>query len=504
MSERPTLLVLDSDPLALQIVQESLEPEQYQLFLCSEPKSARQVLARRKVDLVLAGLFVGQESSLELLRQAKQAHPETVVILMTGPQPTLKSALEILREGVYDYLLKPFASTTLKNTVQRGVAELRLRKENSLLKELVSLHQISESVGSTFDLRKMLGQILEAALKGLEADLATILLWDEENSRFQLADSREKNQLTFQTQELDSEGPTVIYLKPQLISVPEEIIKVFPPAKSYRIESLLTYPLFAKERVLGILYLARHDSSHPFTLAEIQSVSILANTAAAALENSRLYRQLEQAYLSTINALANAVEARDVYTKGHTERVWYLAHTLAKKLGWSQEQLVQVRMGSILHDIGKIGVPDSILNKPSSLTPQEFEIMKRHPQMGAKMLEGITFLEPALPYVLYHHERYDGKGYPVGLSGEDIPVEGRLMAVVDTFDAITSDRPYRQNLGYQKAVQELTDYAGTQFDPKIAQALVQTWLKGEIDQSRLEVKSILQKSLISQSSLVAV
>ena len=120
------------------------------------------------------------------------------------------------------------------------------------------------------------------------------------------------------------------------------------------------------------------------------------------------------------------------------------------------------------------------------------------------MLEGIAFLEPALPYVLYHHERYDGKGYPVGLSGEDIPVEGRLMAVVDTFDAITSDRPYRKNLGYQKAIQELTDYAGTQFDPKIAQALVQAWLKGEIDQSRLEVKTILQKSLISQSSLVAV
>ncbi|OGC92246.1 MAG: hypothetical protein A2142_01220 [candidate division Zixibacteria bacterium RBG_16_48_11] len=502
MFERPTLLVLDRDYLSLQTIQETLAVEQFQLFLCTESKAAQQVLSRRKVDLVLADLLVGKEVSLEILRQAKQAQPETVIILMTSPQPTLKSAVEILREGVYDYLIKPFDSTSLLNTIQRAYAELRLRKENTLLKELVSLHQIGESAGTAMDMKKVLGQILEATLKGLESDLATILLWDEDHSRFRLFESRERNQLSFQNWEFDSTGPTVVYLKPQIISEPEEIVRVFPPAKHYRIESLLTYPLFAKDRILGILYLARHDSAHPFTNSEVQSLAILATKASAALENSRLYRQLEQAYLSTINALANAVEARDVYTKGHTERVWYLAQTLARKLGWSEEQLAQVRMGSILHDIGKIGVPDSILNKPASLTAEEFEIMKRHPQMGVKMLEGIKFLEPALPYVLYHHERYDGKGYPVGLSGEWIPIEGRLMAVVDTFDAITSDRPYRKNLGYQKAIQELTDFSGTQFDPQIAKALVQAWLKGEIDQSRLEVKSLLQKSMIAQSSLV--
>jgi HD-GYP domain-containing protein (c-di-GMP phosphodiesterase class II) len=130
--------------------------------------------------------------------------------------------------------------------------------------------------------------------------------------------------------------------------------------------------------------------------------------------------------------------------------------------------------------------------------------MKMHPQMGVRMLEGIGFLEPALPYVLYHHERYDGKGYPVGLRGEGIPIEGRLMAVVDTFDAITSDRPYRKNLGYQKAISELTEHSGTQFDPKIADALVQAWLKGEIDQGHLEVKTVLQKSLLSEASLISV
>ena len=504
MLDRPTVLVIDRDPLALQLVQETLGAEQLNLLLCETSGSALEVLGKRKVDLLLASLLLGKETSLELLRQARQSNPETVIILMTTPQPTLQSAVEVLRQGVYDYLLKPFDPGTLKNTVQRGIAELKLRRENIFLKELVGLYQISERVGTTIDLKKLLGLILEAALKEFEADLATILLWDEERNCFKVADSREKNQLSFQILQLDPPGPTVIYLKPQIISSAEEIGKVFPLTKDYRIGSLITYPLLAQGKIMGILYLARHDSAQPFTAGELQSLSILAGKAATAMENSRLYQQLEQAYLSTINALANAVEARDVYTKGHTERVWYLAETLAKKLNWSEEQLSQVKMGSILHDIGKIGVPDSILNKPLPLTREEFEIMKKHPQMGAKMLEGISFLEPALPYVLYHHERYDGKGYPIGLSGEDIPIEGRLMAVVDTFDAITSDRPYRKNLGYQKAIQELTKHSGTQFDPEIAQALVQAWFKGEIQLYRLEVKYAPPKSQIPVETLAAV
>jgi putative nucleotidyltransferase with HDIG domain len=287
---------------------------------------------------------------------------------------------------------------------------------------------------------------------------------------------------------IDSIGPEVIYLKPQIISAPDEIRKVFPLSEHFIVASLISYPLLAKGRIMGLLYLIRDETIPPYSSGELDSLSILAGRAAAGLENSRLYQQLENAYLSTINALANAVEARDVYTKGHTERVCYLAETLARRLGWGQEQLSHVRMGSILHDIGKIGVPDSILNKPKPLTPAEFEVMKQHPQMGVKILEGIGFLEPALPYVLYHHERYDGKGYPTGLKGEDVPMEGRLMAVVDTFDAITSDRPYRKNLGYQKAIQELKDFSGTQFDPQVAQAMIEAWEAGQIDQQRLEIK----------------
>ena len=182
------------------------------------------------------------------------------------------------------------------------------------------------------------------------------------------------------------------------------------------------------------------------------------------------------------------MEARDIYTRGHTERVCYMAQTLCLEMGWNEEQLWEAKMGGILHDIGKIGVPDAILNKAQTLTEDEFEIMKRHTICGAKILEDISFSAPAIPYVLYHHERYDGKGYPYGLRSSEIPIQGRLMAVVDTFDAMTSDRPYRKAKSFKMALDEIKDCAGTQFDPEIAQLFLSVWEKGLLKKTKLKIK----------------
>ena len=182
------------------------------------------------------------------------------------------------------------------------------------------------------------------------------------------------------------------------------------------------------------------------------------------------------------------MEARDIYTRGHTDRVCYMAQFLCREMGWSEEQLWEVKMGGILHDIGKIGVPDAVLNKGQALTGGEFEIMKQHPACGARILEGISFLAPAVPFVLYHHERFDGKGYPYGLSRSQIPIQGRLMAVVDTFDAMTSDRPYRKAKTIPLALQEIRECAGTQFDPDIARLFLTIWEKGLLKKSKLPGK----------------
>ena len=178
------------------------------------------------------------------------------------------------------------------------------------------------------------------------------------------------------------------------------------------------------------------------------------------------------AHLQTVVMLANVVEARDRYTRGHIERVQTYARDLARLIGWNNEALAILEFGALLHDLGKIYIPRRVLNKRRKLVYAEWGLLKKHPEIGAQMLEGIDHLQAALPYVLSHHERWDGRGYPARLGGADIPQEGRLLAVVDTYDAMTSNRPYRRALSHEIAIAEIRKRAGTQFDPTMAEAFL--------------------------------
>ena len=175
-----------------------------------------------------------------------------------------------------------------------------------------------------------------------------------------------------------------------------------------------------------------------------------------------------------------SVEARDQYTEGHSHRVGEIALKIAKELKYNDFKMEQLRIASILHDVGKIGVLDSILHKPTSLTEEEFNIIKQHPQKGHDILNQIKNLDNIKPIVLHHHERYDGKGYPRGIKGENIPIEGRCLGIVDAFDAMITDRPYRKGLSIEAAIQELIRCSGTQFDPKLTEIFIKLYREGEI------------------------
>ena len=187
-------------------------------------------------------------------------------------------------------------------------------------------------------------------------------------------------------------------------------------------------------------------------------------------ELDRALNSLEGAYRSTLKALTAALETRDSETHGHSERVVSYSLRLGREYGLNSEQMKSLEFGSLLHDIGKIGVPDSILRKPAKLTEEEWVLMREHPLHGQQILRGIEFLQGAARVVAQHHEQWDGSGYPVGLRGEDIDVCARIFAVADAFDAITSDRVYRRGKTYEAASQELDDWAGRQFDPKVVEA----------------------------------
>jgi HD-GYP domain-containing protein (c-di-GMP phosphodiesterase class II) len=183
---------------------------------------------------------------------------------------------------------------------------------------------------------------------------------------------------------------------------------------------------------------------------------------------------------SLLATFSTALEARDPYLRGHSARVTAFAEGLARLLGWRGEKLNVLRLGGSLHDVGKISVDAAVLRKPGPLTEQELQQIRRHPVTGARLVECFDDFQPALPYVLHHHERWDGQGYPHGLAGETIPFEARLLGVADAFDAMTSRRAYRPALSVEQALDEVSRCSGTQFDPELARTFVDGWLRGEI------------------------
>lgn len=184
------------------------------------------------------------------------------------------------------------------------------------------------------------------------------------------------------------------------------------------------------------------------------------------------FKELESLFSSLVKTMVNTLDAKSPWTKGHSERVAMYAEMIAKEMGFDVEEAKRLWLAGILHDIGKIGTYDTLLEKPGKLTKEEFEIVKKHPVQGAKILEDIKQLHDIIPFIRYHHERLDGKGYPDGLKYEEIPVEARILHVVDSFDSMTSDRPYRPSPGTEYALSEFKKYSGTQFDPRVVDAFI--------------------------------
>jgi len=188
-----------------------------------------------------------------------------------------------------------------------------------------------------------------------------------------------------------------------------------------------------------------------------------------------LLAQLQESYEASLIMLANAIEVRDPYTRGHVERVMNYAQTIAEYLGWSSTEINNLRFGSILHDIGKINIPEDILRKSGSLSEEEWVEMRKHPEMGAELVDGIHYLDSAVPVILYHHERWNGSGYPFGLKEDNIPLSARIVAIADSFDAMTTKRPYRDELTPEQARNEVISGSGIQYDPLMVEAFQHAW-----------------------------
>jgi putative nucleotidyltransferase with HDIG domain len=248
---------------------------------------------------------------------------------------------------------------------------------------------------------------------------------------------------------------------------------------AYHLRSILCAPLKIKHDLIGVLYVENRAHAGIFQESDLALISAFADQAAVAIDSARLFeelqeshRELERAYQATLEGWVRALDLRDKETEGHTQRVTILTERLARSMGVDQESLVHIRRGALLHDIGKMGIPDAILLKPGELTEEERELIRKHPVYAYEMLSPIEFLRPALDIPYCHHERWDGTGYPRRLKGEEIPFAARIFPVVDVWDALVSNRPYRKGLPHDEVRQRIQADSGSHFDPRVVEAFM--------------------------------
>jgi len=369
--------------------------------------------------------------------------------------------------------LAEIAATTLR---RMRLYEDTLRR----VKQLQALQIIDRAITSSLDMHLTLNLLLEQSLEPLGADAADVLLYDANFMRLHLVASRGFRNRKLDSFDLglgqDAVGKCVSERRPIHVFS----LKTYPnfPQRTelFQQEEFLSYvgiPLIAKGQIKGALevFFRRYFNPDPDWMEFFQGI---AQQAALAIDNAQMFSELERshfelsiAYDATILGWSNALDLRDKETEGHSQRVTDLTVQIAKAMGISEEKIVHIRRGALLHDIGKMGVPDHILFKPGPLDEEEWKIMRQHPQYALDMLSPIAYLKPALDIPFCHHERWDGSGYPRGLKGEEIPIAARIFAVADVYDALTSDRPYRKALSHQQAVDYIRQQRGIQFDPKV-------------------------------------
>lgn len=353
------------------------------------------------------------------------------------------------------------------------------RVERDNITRLELLYEINRKVANITRLPDMLEQVIRMTQQVLNAEAASVLLFHESDHElyFEVASGPVRNslrQVTLNTQ-YGIAGQVARTGKPLIVNDvarSTNFHKIIDDTTGFNTRSLVCAPLSVNHKILGVIEVLNKRDGSVFNERDMEAVVSVADTAAMAIENTRLHQTILEAYKYTITALAAATDAKDPYTRGHSQRVMEYSLKAGATLSLSHDEMETLEYAGILHDIGKIAIDSSILRKTGPLSNAEWELMHAHPAIGADLLKEIPFLEKAAELVLNHHEKYDGKGYPGGLKGEEIPLGARLIAAADAFDTMTTDRAYRSALSIDMAVKELNNCSGTQFCPVAVKALV--------------------------------
>ena len=498
------ILVIDDDHKVLEILQESLNRHGYKVNTASTGRQALQSFQTQNPQLIVLDMMLPDISGLEVMEQLRESPVnKDVPVLILSANGDVDVRLAGLEGGAEDYIVKPVAlkefCTKVDNAIKRAVKDSELRKRQETLETQLSqgmenytqvakdlkrqlfsmktLYSVSQDLNRVLDTDELVSVVSLTLLGELQiSSLALFSLERENDDYFTLIGVKGFSGEKFAGIKISRHGDFArlldeTYEPRKLARNPDRTWARILPDLRLAVFEYVT-PIKVKEEIKGIVFTGPKINGEEYTHYDKDMVLFISNTAGIGMENARLLKQLQLTYVATLKTLISVIEAKDPYTKGHTERVASYAVAIANRLRLPEPDRRRITFGALLHDIGKLGVTESILHKEGTLETGEWELLKSHPEIGARVVDKMEFLTGTADIVAHHHESWDGSGYPDGLKGEEIPLGARIVAVADSFDAMTTDRSYRRALSIDEAIERMNSAAGTQFDPKIVKLFV--------------------------------
>ena len=484
------ILIVEDDQAIADSLGSYLKTKDYQVQWAANGLAGVEKVQQTQFDTVIADIMMPEMNGISFLEKCKEDFPDLAVIMITG-YADIKVAIEAMKKGAADFITKPFRFDLVEGTIRKlierkmngsinsedqGVQHLNIRLEKKI-HELSVLYSISEAMEAVDDADSLFDSLVELAATITNASSAAFYLNDGFDRRFFLKSSYCKNMPTPRSKRAVF-APKVLTMISEssspLVFFDPQGLDIYQPFDSQveRVQSLILAPLYVKTERFGVLAVEEKVSELQFDNTDINFISLLLKKASIALENNALYETIYNNLVNTLRTLVTTLEAKDQYTQRHSDRVTKIAIQIAKMIGCTDEEIEIISFAGMLHDIGKIGISDAILQKQGKLTDDEYETIKMHPNIGSQILEPLCMLPREQAIIRHHHERWDGNGYPEGLAGKDIPFLARIVSLADAYDAMTSNRVYRKALSHDVALDEINRNAWYQFDGNIVRAFV--------------------------------
>ena len=474
--EKHSILVVDDDIATRSLVVDAINhSENYTVIEACDGIEGLERLKEKCFDLVICDVMMPGMNGMDLLDRIREINPTTHVILITA-YPTIDLTVSAMKTGAVDFLAKPFNIDDLIYKVDVYLREKSMLGDysnqtsstalNNKISDISTRSYIYDTIEYTKNSDEIFQEMVNLALKVIGGEACSIFLYDKDHQDFN---------------DVVVTGVSPAFFKsvmtPLLYPILKETVRKKDPLLLNLIDnaaysSIVCAPLKMRGQVFGVIALSGKSNEHVYTERDLYYIQSIANRASLNIENRLLYESLYMNLLSTFQSLVTSIQARDHYTEEHSMRVRDLSVKIAEVMNCYPDEIELLRIAATLHDVGKIAIPDDILLKPGKLTEEQFDVIKKHPVIGENILKPLPILETERLIIRHHHERWDGRGYPDGLQGSDVPFLSRILTVVDAFDAMTNNRPYRKAMEIEEAVSELKKNINCQFDEEIVNCVI--------------------------------